>query len=95
MTTGSRSRRSSACNGGSTIEVTKMTPSVDRVRMLSSHCLADEVRRWMAETTVPAPLACATSSTPRMISTAQGLSRSLKTRSIRADWVRRAAERGR
>ncbi len=58
-----------------------MTPSVERVRMLSSHCLAEEVRRWMADTTVPTPDACATSSTPRMISTAHGLSMSLKTRS--------------
>ena len=58
-----------------------MTPSEARERRLRIHSRASPERPWIAETTVPAPAAWATSSTPRMISTAQGLSRSLKTRS--------------
>jgi hypothetical protein len=60
-----------------------MTPSVARARRFCSHCRAEVDRLWIAETTVPTPALWATSSTPRMISTAQGLSRSLKTRSMR------------
>ena len=70
-----------------------MTPSVARARRFCSHCRADAERRWIAETTVPMPAAWATSSTPRMISTAQGLSRSLKTRSIRPALARAGAGR--
>ena len=74
--------------------VTRMTPSVARARRFCSHCRVEVERRWIAETTVPTPAAWATSSTPRMISTAQGLSRSLKTRSISPALARgRAARR--
>ncbi len=82
-TIGMLSRRSSACIGGVSVEVTKMIPSVERARRLRSHCRAEVGWEWIAETTVPVPVACPASSTPRMISTAHGLSRSLKTRSIR------------
>lgn len=61
-----------------------MTPSEARARRFVIHRRASPERPWIAETTVPTPAACATSSTPRMISTAQGLSRSSKTRSISA-----------
>src|SRR5262245_5087486 len=60
-----------------------MTPSDLRARRLSSHWRVAAEWRWMGLTTVPTWAACATSSTPRMISTAHGLSRSLNTRSIR------------
>jgi hypothetical protein len=83
-TTGMLSRCSSVCTGPVTSEVTKMTPSDARARRFCSHWRVDVVRRCTAETTVPTPAAWVTSSTPRISSTAHGLSRSLKTRSISA-----------
>jgi len=70
-----------------------MTPSEARARRLRIQSRAAPERPWIAETTVPTPSAWATSSTPRMISTAQGLSRSWKTRSSRAARVPGAAGR--
>ena len=82
-TTVGRWRRSSACNLGFRCEVTKMTPSEARAWTFCHHRRSEVALLCTAETTTPTPTSCATSSTPRMISTAHGLSRSLKTRSIR------------
>ena len=83
-------------SGGSRSEVTRMTP-VGGAACACSAATAGPRRcgRWIAETTVPTPVAWATSSTPRMISTAHGLSRSLKTRSISPEVGPRAGPAGR
>ncbi len=81
-TSGTPRIRSSSCRV-LIAEVTRMTPSDARARRSRIHSRALPERPWIDDTTVPAPAAWAASSTPRMISMAHGLRRSLKTRSSR------------
>ena len=88
-----RARRRAACSSVSS-ETTRMTPAVRREATASTHERPSAPGPSWAERTTPSSCSRATSSTPRMISIAHGLSSSLKTTSSSAarrsrDGVRR------